>query len=236
MRVKGGDPFIFGRGGEECDALREAGVAVDVISGLTAGIAAPAAIGVPVTDRRFSRGVALVAGHTGSAADEPDWPALARCGLTLVIYMGVARMASIAAALAGAGMAADTPAAVICNAHTAAQRQLVCTLGTLTAAMAANDMASPAIVVVGDVVSAAPMWSAAVLAARAAAARSSRAEPGQQLRPDLGVAEQIEVAHAAADPLVVGGEGELPVGIGMPAERAGHRHQAVAAQGRRLGD
>jgi uroporphyrin-III C-methyltransferase len=159
VRIKGGDPFVFGRGGEECDALRAAGVDVDVISGLTAGIAAPASIGVPVTDRRHARGVALVAGHTGTAADEPDWSALARCGLTLVIYMGVARISVIAAALTGAGMAADTPAAVICNAHSAAQRQLVCTLGTLAAAMLAQGMASPAIVVVGDVVSAAPMWS-----------------------------------------------------------------------------
>ncbi len=159
VRVKGGDPFVFGRGGEECDALRAAGVDVEVISGLTAGIAAPAAIGVPVTDRRYARGVALVAGHTGSSADEPDWPALARCGLTLVIYMGVSRMATIAAALTGAGMDIDTPAAVICNAHTPVQRQLVCTLGTLVAAMAAQGMGSPAIVVIGDVVSAAPMWS-----------------------------------------------------------------------------
>ena len=169
VRVKGGDPFVFGRGGEECDALRAAGVDVEVISGLTAGIAAPAAIGVPVTDRRFSRGVALVAGHTGSADTEPDWPALARCGLTLVIYMGVSRISVIAAALTSAGMDADTPAAVICNAHTPAQRQLVCALGTLAAAMLAQGMASPAIVVVGDVVSAAPLWSQWLAQARPAA-------------------------------------------------------------------
>ena len=158
VRVKGGDPFVFGRGGEECDALRQAGIEVEVISGLTAGIAGPAAMGVPVTDRRFTRGVALVTGHTGSGGGEPDWRALAQCGLTLVIYMGVAQLPSIVQALLGAGMAAQTPAAVICSAHTAAQKQAVCTLGTLQDTVSREGLASPAIVVVGDVVQAAPLW------------------------------------------------------------------------------
>ena len=158
VRVIGGDPFVFGRGGEECDALRQAGIEVEVISGLTAGIAGPAAMGVPVTDRRFTRGVALVTGHTGSSSGEPDWHALAHCGLTLVIYMGVAQLPSIVQALLGAGMAAQTPAAVICSAHTAAQKQAVCTLGTLQDTVSREGLASPAIVVVGDVVQAAPLW------------------------------------------------------------------------------
>ncbi len=96
VRLKGGDPFVFGRGGEECDALRQAGIEVEVVSGLTAGIAGPAAIGLPVTDRRYSRGVALVTGHAGSPDGDPDWAALARCGLTLVVYMGVSRGEAIA--------------------------------------------------------------------------------------------------------------------------------------------
>ncbi len=158
VRLKGGDPFVFGRGGEECDALREAGLTVEIISGLTAGIAGPAAMGVPVTDRRYSRGVALVTGHTGNANDEPDWAALARCGLTLVIYMGVQRLQSITDALTQAGMAPDTPAAIVCSAHTAQQRQAVCTLGTLVDTVRLEGLASPAIVVVGDVVKASPMW------------------------------------------------------------------------------
>jgi uroporphyrin-III C-methyltransferase len=160
VRLKGGDPFVFGRGGEECDALREAGLTVEIISGLTAGIAGPAAMGVPVTDRRHSRGVALVTGHTGQASDEPDWAALARCGLTLVIYMGVQRLQNITDALTQAGLPDYTPAAVVCDAHSAAQRQAVCTLGSLVATVQAQGLHSPAIVVVGDVVKASPHWSA----------------------------------------------------------------------------
>ena len=159
VRVKGGDPFVFGRGGEECDALRAAGLQVEVVGGLTAGIAGPTAIGVPVTDRRHTRGVALVTGHTGTPEGDPDWAALARCGLTLVIYMGVMRLPAIARALTAAGLAADTPAAVVSRAHTPQQRQAMCRLDTLVDTVAAHGLDSPAIVVIGDVVRAAPMWA-----------------------------------------------------------------------------
>jgi uroporphyrin-III C-methyltransferase len=162
VRLKGGDPFVFGRGGEECDALRDAGVGVQVISGITAGIAGPAAMGVPVTDRRFTRGVALVTGHTGNADDEPDWAALARCGLTLVIYMGVQRLHKIVDALTHGGMRIDTPAGVVCSAHTATQRQAVATLGSLVDIVEREGLQSPAIVVIGEVVMASPMWASAV--------------------------------------------------------------------------
>jgi uroporphyrin-III C-methyltransferase len=162
VRIKGGDPFVFGRGSEECDALREAGIDVEVISGLTAGIAGPAAIGVPVTDRRHTRGVALITGHAGSPGGEPDWSALARCGLTLVIYMGVNRLPTIVSALTDAGMRTDTPVAAVCSAHTPAQRQVVCTLATLAGGMAREGLTSPAIVVIGDVVRASPDWQQAI--------------------------------------------------------------------------
>jgi uroporphyrin-III C-methyltransferase len=177
VRLKGGDPFVFGRGGEECDALRQAGIAVEVVSGLTAGLAGPAAIGVPVTDRRYSRGVALVTGHSGTADAEPDWAALARCGLTLVIYMGVSRAEAIARALLHAGMTAHTPVAVVCRAHLAQQRQAVCTLATLAATLADEELVSPAVLVVGDVVQAAPLWQqlAADEAARTASSRQGAA-------------------------------------------------------------
>jgi uroporphyrin-III C-methyltransferase len=157
VRLKGGDPFVFGRGGEECDALREAGIDVEVVSGLTAGLAAPASIGLPVTDRRHTRGVALVTGHVGEGGSEPDWAALARCGLTLVVYMGVARVQHIAEALTRGGLKASTPAAVICSAHTAAQKETVCTLSTLVATVANGAYPSPAILVIGDVVGACPL-------------------------------------------------------------------------------
>ena len=159
VRLKGGDPFVFGRGGEECDALREAGIEVEVVSGLTAGIAGPASIGLPVTDRRHSRGVALVTGHHQPGGDGPDWAALARSGLTLVVYMGVARCAQIVAELVAAGLSPKTPAAVISNACGADQRQALCTLESLPQAVEAGAFASPALLVIGDVVSAAPAWA-----------------------------------------------------------------------------
>ncbi len=160
VRIKGGDPFVFGRGAEEADALRDAGITVDVISGLTAGIAGPAAMGVPVTDRRYTRGVALVTGHAGPAADEPDWAALVHSRLTLVIYMGTQRLADIVQALRAAGMNADTPAALISHAHTPQQKEAVCTLASLAHTAAQQRIASPAIIVVGDVVKASPAWQA----------------------------------------------------------------------------
>jgi uroporphyrin-III C-methyltransferase len=159
VRLKGGDPFVFGRGGEECDALREAGIEVEVVSGLTAGIAGPASIGLPVTDRRHSRGVALVTGHQQPGGDGPDWAVLARSGLTLVVYMGVARCAHIVAELMAAGLAPGTPAAVISQACGAGQRQALCTLESLPETVTAGDFASPALLVIGDVVRAAPAWA-----------------------------------------------------------------------------
>ena len=159
VRLKGGDPFVFGRGGEELAALRAAGVAVEVIPGVTAGIAAPAAIGVAVTDRRYASGVAFVTGHTSDDGNPLDWPALARSGLTLVIYMGVARCASITARLINGGLATGTPAAVIQHASTPRQRSHVTTLGALAADIDRLQLGSPAILVIGDVVRAATALS-----------------------------------------------------------------------------
>ena len=158
VRLKGGDPFVFGRGGEECDALRTAGIEVEVISGLSAGLAGPASIGVPVTDRRHTRGVALVTGHAGEDGDEPDWSALARSGLTLVVYMGVARVRRIVAALRAGGLDAATPAAVVSQAHTPQQRHALCRLDTLADTVHSEGLGSPAILVIGDVVRVSAQW------------------------------------------------------------------------------
>jgi uroporphyrin-III C-methyltransferase len=148
-RLKGGDPFVFGRGGEELAALRAAGVEVEVVPGITAGIGAPATLGIPVTHRDVSRGVVFVTGHTKDSA-EPDWSALARTGLTLVIYMGIARIAHISAALIAGGLRGDTPACAIQDATLKTQRQVMAPLALL--AQSAASLASPAIIVVGDVV------------------------------------------------------------------------------------
>jgi uroporphyrin-III C-methyltransferase len=160
VRVKGGDPFVFGRGGEECDALREAGIAVEVIGGLTAGIAGPASVGIAVTDRRHAPGVALVTGHAKDGCQGPDWPALVRSRLTLVVYMGVSRIDGVTRALLAAGMDPATPAAVISAAHTPAQRHAVGTLAGLAQLVVDQGLASPAVLVIGEVAAAAQAQAA----------------------------------------------------------------------------
>jgi uroporphyrin-III C-methyltransferase len=149
-RLKGGDPFVFGRGGEELQALARAGVEVQVINGVTAGIAAAAALGIPVTHRDFTHGVTLITGHTRDGA-EPDWAALARTGTTLVIYMGMARLGLVTEALVRGGLAPDTPTAAIQSATLPNERSVVSTLARIAADVRAAGLASPAIVVVGPV-------------------------------------------------------------------------------------
>jgi len=147
VRLKGGDPFVFGRGGEEAEALRAQGVDVEVIPGVTAGTAVPASLGIPVTHREYARGVTFVTGHTKDGS-EPDWQALARSRTTLVIYMGLKGLRRILSSLAAAGMDVATPACLIENGTLHNQRQRVATLGTLSG----EDFSSPALIVVGDVV------------------------------------------------------------------------------------
>ena len=150
-RVKGGDPFVFGRGGEELLTLRAAGIDVEVVSGITAGIAAPAALGIPVTHRQTARGVAFVTGHTRDGA-APDWSMLAKSGLMLVVYMGIATLADIVARLAAGGMPLDTPAAAVQSGTLDAQREVVTTLGALARDVAQAGIGSPAVLVIGEVV------------------------------------------------------------------------------------
>jgi uroporphyrin-III C-methyltransferase len=151
-RLKGGDPFIFGRGGEEILALSAAGVPVEIVSGITAGIAAPAALGIPVTHRDVARGVTFLTGHAQDGA-EPNWAALRAAGTTLVIYMGVKRVAALVAGMLEAGFPADTPACAIRNGTLETQAEVVTTLAALPAAAMAAQLDSPAILVVGEVVS-----------------------------------------------------------------------------------
>jgi uroporphyrin-III C-methyltransferase len=150
VRLKGGDPFIFGRGGEECEALRGNGVEHEVVNGITAGMAAATALGIPLTHRAFCRGAIFVTGHEREG-ETADWTALARTGLTLVIYMGVAKCGEIQRALMAGGLPGDTPAAVISNATRADQLSLVTRLDALSAELAASGLGSPAILVIGEV-------------------------------------------------------------------------------------
>jgi len=150
-RLKGGDPFMFGRGGEEMLALRAAGIDCEVVPGITSGMAAPASLGIPVTHRECSRGVTFITGH--AAATEPNWRALAQSGTTLVIYMGVGNLPRIQAALLAAGMPAALPACAIQNGTLGTARHVISSLAGLHADVTAAGIASPAIIVIGEVVS-----------------------------------------------------------------------------------
>lgn len=149
-RLKGGDPFMFGRGGEEIEALRAAGIGVEVISGITSGIAAPATLGVPVTHRDWAPGVTFITGHSREG-NEVNWEALAATRTTLVIYMGVKNLSDIVTRLIAGGLTADTTALAVQSGTLAQQRQVKATLTTLHAAMLASAIGSPAIVVIGAV-------------------------------------------------------------------------------------
>jgi uroporphyrin-III C-methyltransferase len=156
VRLKGGDPFIFGRGGEEVEHLEEAGIRVSVVNGVTAGLAAVTSLNVPLTHREHAHGVVFVTGHAKPGDSGTDWPALATAArqakLTLVIYMGVSGAADIQAGLLQ-GLAANTPVAVIQNASLPHQRHAVCTLGELQDTIVREHLASPSVIVVGDVMS-----------------------------------------------------------------------------------
>lgn len=150
VRLKGGDPLLFGRGGEEIEALHAAGIAVDVVPGITAGIAAAASSTLSLTHRDHARGVAFVTGHT-AAGNGVDWAALARSGLTLVVYMGVSTAATIQQALLDGGLPARTPALLVQSASGADERRLRTRLGWLAESIAASGLTSPCVMIIGDV-------------------------------------------------------------------------------------
>ena len=150
-RLKGGDPFLFGRGGEEMLALRAANIAVEIVPGITSGIAVPASIGIAVTHREFTHGVTFVTGHTQDS-EAPNWRALVESGTTLVIYMGMKNLGAIVSDLLNAGMAPDTLAAAIQHGTLPDQRHVISPLNILAAAVQQQGLASPAIVVIGEVV------------------------------------------------------------------------------------
>jgi uroporphyrin-III C-methyltransferase len=158
-RVKGGDPFVFGRGGEEALTLAKGGVDFEVVPGVTSGIAAPASAGIPVTHRGVANAVTFVSGHS---ATDVDWQALARVKGTLVIYMAVAQLQRIIDALLAAGMARQTPAAAIERGTWGSQRVVQATVATLAMEASRAALSSPAIVVVGECVALAPAIAPAI--------------------------------------------------------------------------
>lgn len=144
VRLKGGDPCVFGRGGEEMAAIRAAGIEVEIVPGITAGLGVPAEIGIPVTHRGVVRGVTFLTGHTA----EHDWAALRASRTTLVIYMGVARLPDLVAGMLAGGFHPQTPACAIQDGTLPARREVF----TQLASLPSIELRTPGLVVVGDVV------------------------------------------------------------------------------------
>jgi len=153
VRLKGGDPYLFGRGGEEALALLEKGIPVEVVPGVTSAIAAPELAGIPVTHRGVTSSLTIVTGHEEPGKDSPlDWRAIARLGGTLVVLMGVSRLEQNIAALVGGGRSPDTPAAIVEKGGWEEQRMIAGTLADIAERAQRAKIEPPAILVVGDVV------------------------------------------------------------------------------------
>lgn len=154
VRLKGGDPFVFGRGGEEMLGLVAAGIPVEVVPGITAGVAVPAYAGIPITHRKYSSSVTFVTGHESAGKYRPDvnWRAISQGSETIVIYMGIHNLAKIVPELLAAGLPTDTPVALVRWGTRPQQEELTGTLGTIVDAIHAADFKAPAIAVVGQVV------------------------------------------------------------------------------------
>ncbi len=174
VRLKGGDPFVFGRGGEEFLAVVRSGVNCEVVNGISAGIAAPAAVGIPVTHRGLAKGVTFVTGHAANGSSAPDWRALAASGTTLVVFMGLRNTREIARGLMMGGLAPSLPAACVCDGTLASQRAVFTTLECLADAVEGAKLQSPAVLVIGEV--------AALAAAARIAAGFTAATRGEDRR------------------------------------------------------
>ena len=154
VRLKGGDPFVFGRGMEELDACVAAGVPVEVVPGVTSAIAVPALAGIPVTHRGLTHEFVVVSGHLppGHPGSLVDWPAIARLRGTVVVLMGVETAPAIAAVLLANGRSPDTPVGIVCDGSTPTQRTIRTTLEALPRAISEEAVRPPAVFVIGDVV------------------------------------------------------------------------------------
>ncbi|CAN7525551.1 uroporphyrinogen-III C-methyltransferase [Caulobacter sp. LjRoot300] len=179
VRLKGGDPFLFGRGGEELSACRQAGVDCAVVPGITAALAASAGAGAPLTHRGAAQAVTFVTGHAAHGEPDLDWTALARPNQTVVVYMGVSTAGLIAERLTAAGRSGATPALIIENASRADERRLLTTLAGL--ALAAEGLKGPALLMVGEAMAMAEIATSEdlSLAKDEAVPNVQRVSPGQ---------------------------------------------------------
>jgi uroporphyrinogen III methyltransferase / synthase len=245
VRLKGGDPFVFGRGGEEGEALREAGVEFEVVPGVTAGVAASAYAGIPVTHRDDASAVAFVTGHEDPEKPETalDWAALAAFPGTLVFYMGVKRLADNAAALIEAGRDAAEPAAAVERGTMDGQRTVTATLGTLADAVEREGIGAPALIVVGPVVGRReslawlerrPLHGRRVVVTRARAQASSLAATLRALGAEAVELPAIRVEPRTGDPEVraaIGAIGEYSLVCVTSANGARLLFEALANAG-----
>lgn len=152
LRLKGGDPNLFARGGEEALALAQAGVPFRFLAGISSAFGALASVGMPATMRGINKAVILATGHAAGEEDDLDWPALARTGQPIIVYMGMSRLRRIADALMRGGLSADTPVAVIVSATMQAQRSRTGRLATIADDVEREGLGSPGLIVVGDIV------------------------------------------------------------------------------------
>jgi uroporphyrin-III C-methyltransferase/precorrin-2 dehydrogenase/sirohydrochlorin ferrochelatase len=152
LRLKGGDPFVFGRGGEEIDTLSARGIPFEVVPGITAALGAAAYAGIPLTHRDHAQSCVFVTGHLKDGSVDLDWPALARPRQTIVVYMGLLSLPAICRKLIRHGLARDTGAAVVQQGTTQTQRVVTGTLGTLPARVAKAKLHAPTLIIVGNVV------------------------------------------------------------------------------------
>lgn len=157
LRLKGGDPFIFGRGAEEAEFLAERGIKFEIVPGISSAVASPAYAGIPLTHRALASSVAIVTGHEEDGKSEANravnWPALAKASDTIVVLMGIAQLEKIASDLVSNGRSPDTPVAIIEKGTTASQRTVTGTLATISSVAVESKVVPPAIIVIGDVVS-----------------------------------------------------------------------------------
>jgi siroheme synthase len=152
VRLKGGDPFIFGRGGEELEALAQASIDFTVVPGITAASGCAAYAGIPLTHRDFAHSVTFVTGHADQHGREPDWRGLALPGTTAVFYMGLARLNHIVTQLMAHGASPTLPTALVAHGTQSKQQVVTATLGSVIAAAAAAALESPTLLIVGEVV------------------------------------------------------------------------------------
>lgn len=166
-RLKGGDPFVFGRGGEEAEALAAAGIPFAVVPGVTSAVAVPAAAGIPVTHRGTARAFTVITGHMADGSAGVDWAAAARLGGTLVILMAMANLTEITGRLLDGGLDPDTPAAVVERGTLPGQRTAIGSLATIATAARGECLSSPAVVVIGEVVRLGAALSGVLVSGRA---------------------------------------------------------------------